>query len=735
MNQNAQKVDAAAAAARITGKTKEKSGEASRMVRNLLDAPVPVRRDVIRSFTPDELTFLLLQAQEEAGSLYYFWHDSPSGFVEDVVGETMWSKQIEVLDAIATHKRVIVPAGFGVGKCVYEHDMIPLASGELVRAGDLVGTEFEVVAFVEDDWKARPVRKARAEWNATEPIYEVRSLRGTVRRNAHHPLYVLDRTGIRRGWTPVSQIRPGEYVLGPQGTSCAWFEVLEVSVMPDPGRTVAIEVDGEHTFFTSLAEHNTHLAGRATAWFVCTQPPGIAQVVTTATRLRQVRNQLWPHIRKVHGKAGLPGHTDTMQWKIPDEYGTDVLAAYGFSAPDNDEAAMQGIHAIKLLLIVDEAGGISKMVGEGTNNLLTGDARMLAIGNPAMDDPGSWFEKIAMEGYSGEEPGTTTIKIATFHSPQITGEKTPMCTECPKAAGVHPLSNHLPDKDWMDRTVRAYGEDHPYVIAKVNADFPKEAGLRIIPTTWVENSMKSEDPTGDAFVRLCDLDLEGETDTFTVKKGAWVRLGVDVAADGGDELAIYRAVGDTVSQRHVSSGAVNNNSVVVAERILAHIKAAEALARKLGSQAQVRVKVDTIGVGWGVYGILKRWGEPGPGQQHTAAIVKADVREKPEAEDEGAEMRPYRKRDELWLTGRWLLQPDPKTGESRLRLRVDEKCGQQLAIPNYSNQAGGFVVVESKASMKKRGRSSPDRAEGCLLAIYEPFPVKQRRNRGIITGG
>lgn len=569
------------------------SNEARSMARDLLDAPIPIRRQVIRDLGGKELAHVMRETQRETGALYGLWHDTPSGFVEDVCGETMWSKQAQVLDALVDHKRVIVPAGFGVGK--------------------------------------------------------------------------------------------------------------------------------------------THLAGRATAWFVCTNPIGTGLVVTTATRFRQVRNQLWPHIRKVVARAQLPGVCDTVQWKVPDMYGNEVQVAYGFSAPDNDEAAMQGIHAIRLLLIVDEAGGISKMVGEGTNNLLTGDARMLAIGNPAMDDPGSWFEDIAEEGFRGDEPTTTSIRIATSHSPAITGETTDVCRECPpNPHDVHTISRHMPDKDWMDRTIRAYGEEHPYVIAKVMAEFPKDAGNKILPTSWVEGARNNEDPSGREYHPLADIGVENEYDKFTVRRGAWVRLGVDVAAAGGDEFAIYRAIGDVVHKRHTSSGSANANSVVVATKVLDEILQAQKVADVLGSRAQIRVKVDTIGVGWGVVGLLQEWGKL---KKHKAQIVPVNVSETPENDHSGGEMVPFRKRDEMWLAMRSLLQPDPSTGEGRLRLRVDEVAAAQLSVPNFSNQAGGMVQVESKASMKARGRKSPDRAEAALLAVYEPVPIVRGKRRGIIGGG
>lgn len=74
---------------------------------------------------------------------------------------------------------------------------------------------------------------------------------------------------------------------------------------------------------------------------------------------------------------------------------------------------------------------------------------------------------------------------------------------------------------------------------------------------------------------------------------------MNVAADGGDEVTIYRAVGDALEFRHASSGQVNINQVDVAGRILKEIKAAERLAKALGTVAPVRVKVDRNGLDHG----------------------------------------------------------------------------------------------------------------------------------------
>lgn len=594
------------------------SKEARTAARNLLDAPPDVRRAVMANLTDRDRRFIFAETLRETGTLYGLWHDTPYGFVEDVIGETMWGLQREAMDAVAIPHvyRVAVPAGFGVGK--------------------------------------------------------------------------------------------------------------------------------------------TFLAGRLTAWAGAVNPVGTIIVVTTATRLRQVRNQLWPHIKTAVAKGGLPGETNTLQWVAPDMYGNRVRIAYGFSASPNDEAAMQGIHGTpKLLLIVDEAGGIAPLIGKGTNNLLTGDAKLLAIGNPAMDDPGSWFETLTQRGEDPDRRDTITIRIASLDSPAITGEPTPICRACVPNLDGHTISDgaksHLPDRDWLHETFLDYGVPagrdaplpellaltkndglHPYIIAKVFALFPQDAGNKVIPASWVEGARQVEEPPADDdYVALNSLGLEHEHDPWVVRRGAWIRLGVDVAADGGDEFTIYRVVGDMVTQRHASSGKGNADSMVVSERILEEIDQAYDLAAAIDSEHQVRVKVDTIGLGWGVVGNLRRWASTG---RHKALIVPVNVAERPEREDESSSMRPLNKRAEMWLAGRSLLQPDPSTGVGRLRLRIDGRAAAQLSTPNQGANSAGLVTIETKASMKARGAHSPDRAEGLLLGVYEPGGATTSRRRGLIQG-
>jgi hypothetical protein len=474
----------------------------------------------------------------------------------------------------------------------------------------------------------------------------------------------------------------------------------------------------------------THVAAYAAVWYSAVHPVGTAITVTTATRFRQVQRQLWPHIRRVHAKANLPGECDIAQWKMPDLNGVDTVVAYGFTAPEHDEAAMQGIHAPKVLLIVDEAGGIGRAVGGSTRNLLTGDAHMLAIGNPPTDDESSWFEVACEDGKDPNRRETVTIQIPARTSPAITGEEC-WCKSCPPLAGRHSVGIHLVDQDWVDDAIREHGDDAPYVIAKVNAEFPKGGASRAIPSAYVDAALEAayvEDwwAAEDMPETPVSVDRNGKPYPVQPYLYADIKLGVDVAADGGDEFVIARLEGDIARIRLVQSGAANESSHDVAGKILEEIHLAEQLAAALGSDTPVTVKVDAIGIGWGVCGTLEAWGAEGI---HNSDIVRVVVSESPDKPaDKKALWRPANKRAEMWLNGRNQLQPDD-AGRPRMRLDVDGRTAAQLRAPMYGTNTAGNQVIEQKKHMKERGVSSPDRAEAVLLAAYE---IKRRRKRGLI---
>jgi hypothetical protein len=421
------------------------------------------------------------------------------------------------------------------------------------------------------------------------------------------------------------------------------------------------------------APGKSHIAARAVIWWCTSQPPGETMAITTATTFRQVRAVLWPHIRRTVKSADLPGDVLTTEWKIDGD-----MVAFGFSAADNDEAAVQGIHVPNLLIIIDEAGGISHTMGQAFESLMTGShTRLLAIGNPPTDKEDSWFERVC------NSPRWNTISIPASSTPNFTGEVVPEA-----------MRKNLVDQEWVDDVTAEFGPDAPFVVARVDARFPHELANKVVPFQWVEMSAENENP------------VESND----------VRVGVDVASSGGDEMAIAVATGWSVKIVHTSSGKGNDNATDVSGKILDYILEAEKQALELGSEKRVSVKIDSIGVGWGVASLLETWGNEG---RHNSIIVRVNVGER--AQDAS---RFVNKRAEFWWNLRMLVQPN-SAGQQDIRLEVDRKTMAQLSAPTFTTDSSGRVVVEKKSDMRRRGVPSPDRAEAILLAVYEEAEARQ----------
>jgi len=425
------------------------------------------------------------------------------------------------------------------------------------------------------------------------------------------------------------------------------------------------------------APGKSHLAARAIAWWISVHPPGTAIAVSTASTFRQVRNIMWAQVRKVHTAHDLPGEILTTEWKMD-----GTVVAYGFSPSANDEAAVQGIHAPHLLIVVDEAGGLSDTIGTALEALMTGGhTRLLVLGNPPTDQEQTWFERIC------NSPIYNIIPISAYDTPNFTGEKTGICRSCPPFVEAHEVATHLVDDIWVNDVISEFGDDSPFVEARIFARFPTSGTGKVIPYAWAEQAVENEN----------------------LVESSIIRLGIDIASDGGDEFVIAKADGYKVEITHRSSGKINSNAVDVAGVAMIEIEKACAIHLERGVTDLVRVKIDTIGVGWGVVSILDKWVKE---RRMRAQIIGVNVAER--AKDQA---KFKNQRAEMWWNTRSLLQP--KDGKQDIRLNVDRAVLAQLAGPTYTSDSSGRILIESKADMKKRGVHSPDRAEAILLALYE----------------
>ena len=396
-------------------------------------------------------------------------------------------------------------------------------------------------------------------------------------------------------------------------------------------------------------------------WWVDTKPNSM--VITTAPTYDQVHGILWEEIRALHGRLQLPGNAlATDEWKIA---GRQV--AIGRKPPDSakgsdfDPATFQGYHRPGgVLVILDEASGVPEWLWNAVETVTTTDnCRILAIGNP--DNPGSHFAKVCQPGH----PGWAQHKISVFDSPNFTGEDVPAEVA---AALVTPM--------WAADRAAEWGEDDYKYISKVLAEFPSDHPRQVVSV---------------ADLLACQL-----AEPRAAGELLPVELGVDVG--GGGDWTVVR------ERRGVRAGRQWKLRSDKPEEI------APLIVRAILETGATSVKVDSVGIGFGVIGELRNMGRRG---EHQAVIHGVGFGE--------AATDPTRfvnKRAEVWWeigrAGSQRREWDLSAMDAR-----DSTCAQ-LMWPRYFEDVKGRVQIEPKDDIRERVGASPDEAEALLYAFVVP---------------
>lgn len=290
-------------------------------------------------------------------------------------------------------------------------------------------------------------------------------------------------------------------------------------------------------------------------------------VITTAPTQRQVEGIIWREIRRAvqSSTIKLGGKLDLTRWKIADGW-----MALGFTAPPKDPDKFQGWHAENMLVVVDEAAGLSETIyNEGIQSIISaGNARLLLIGNPT---------STSGEFYNSHKPESeyNRISISAFDTPNFTefgltlddikdgswkskiGFRTQQ--ELPRPYLVSP--------HWVASVYRSWGEKSPRFQARVLARFSKLSGNTLTDLAKVEA----------AYARNLD-------------KSGVPHFAVDVAHSGSD-FTVMGALWPSGVYRRLFK--VNGNDTVeVANMVRTH------LARTATEGSTITI--DGIGVGAGV---------------------------------------------------------------------------------------------------------------------------------------
>jgi hypothetical protein len=413
--------------------------------------------------------------------------------------------------------------------------------------------------------------------------------------------------------------------------------------------------DNRHTAVHSC--HDTgksYTAARLAAWWIDSHAPGEAFVVTTAPTGAQVKAILWREINRAHRKGGLIGRCNQVEWWIGNE-----MVAFGRKPADYSPQAFQGIHQRYILVIIDEACGVTRTIWDAVETLATNEhARVLAIGNP--DDPSTQFYTVCQPG-----SGWKVIHVGYEDTPAFSGVEVP-----------DTLLMDLISPIWVEERRKMWGEESPLWVSKVEGLFPEYSTDTVIPLPMVRRLQAIE---------LWPQEKEPET-----------QLGIDVGA-GGDKTVIRARRGRTPGEQWTDHTADPANVVG---------KAMQAI-RETGA---TKAKIDVIGIGWGVAGWLE---EKIIEQRLDCEVVRVNV-----GEGSSDPSRFPKLRDEVWWMGRELTQD----GGWDLRNIDDETLGQLIA-PKYKPDTAGRTKVEKKEETRERLGRSPDNADALLLAFYDPRQI------------
>lgn len=414
---------------------------------------------------------------------------------------------------------------------------------------------------------------------------------------------------------------------------------------------------------SSHGQGKSFVSACAALWFLCCHKP--SKVVTTAPGGRQVEGIVWAEIARLHRDAlvELPGIVLTKQLKIDAEW-----YAWGFTAPEYNPDKFVGFHSPHMLVVADEASGISDHIFDAILSVLTGEhTRLLMIGNPT--NPSGRFAG----AFRKPSQSSKRFTISAFENPNlaqfgITLEDIREDRWKAKLKGPLPWPQGLVDASWVRRAWERWGEQSPLFQARVMAQFPSVSDDALVPISWVELANQRWDAAVWSGVATMGLDV--------------ARLGPDATVGA---ISYRQGIRELIRFRKAST-----------------METAGMAIEAIRSRPQVReVRVDADGLGAGVYDALVE----------TLGDKVVEMRGGFASRDSD---RFFNRRSE-WI---WTLreQLDPAS-ENPIALPRDDRLTAQLTTIKWSTTRKGQIQVEPKDELRKRLGESPDELDACAYAV------------------
>ncbi len=425
----------------------------------------------------------------------------------------------------------------------------------------------------------------------------------------------------------------------------------------------------------------TWTAAWLTSWWHDTFSPSV--VITTAPTARDVRDLLWTEIRLQRRSAQLGGFRGTM---APELWAADDHFAKGFTAAKGE--SFQGRHRERMLFIMDEAVGISKIFWDTTRSMFqpNGTHGWLCLFNPTDPSSQAWQEEQA--------GGWHVVTMSALDHPnipaQLRGERGP----CPEAVSVQQFSDWV--QDWftpVSDSERDETIDIEWPIGSTQWHRPGPEGEARALGRW---------PSQGSYSVWSEGLWQKVTATRHKIATHWpVQIGCDVARFGDDRTAIH------VRQGLCSIHHESHNGWDTAKTAHRLKELCDKYATARHTRYRVPVLVDAGGIGGGVIDQC--------GPYRFIEVNSCQEAHWPE--------RYPNLRSELWFSAAELAKAG-KVDVSRLGKKEQQSLSRQLMSVRYDLDPADRRVCERKEETKKRLKRSPDDADAFNLCwlVYRDRP-------------
>jgi hypothetical protein len=458
------------------------------------------------------------------------------------------------------------------------------------------------------------------------------------------------------------------------------------------------------------------IASRTICWWIATNDVEDVYVVSTAPTARQVEAILWREIKSAHKKGKLAGRINqgnSPLWKID-----GIEVGMGRKPADHDAHGFQGIHARKVLVVVDEACGVPKLLWDAIDALATNElSRVLAIGNP--DDPGTHFREICQPGQ-----GWNVIRIDALRSPNMCRSEidrlddvepglTARMYEVMAEAGVQPSTEEIPDAVrpmltsplWVVERAKRWGTNSALWTSKVRGMFPDSNMEGVIPLGWVE--------------RAIDRWIEWQDAGAPEQPGREV-VACDVARFGDDMTAMAKRQGNAVYTIHRFSGldTTETSNVLLRRDPRPDMNGRTPQLARLDSPG-LQFVVDVIGVGAGVVDNLRHHMKTLK-LPIAPTVIGFNASEQHHRRDQNGEFEFFNNRAAAWWNLRELLDPS-QPGGAKIMLPDDEQMKADLCAPKWVLSESGSppkIKIEPKEKIRERLGRSPDTGDAVVMLFW-----------------